>query len=126
MISLHHINIKAPATILLEVRDFYCSILGLEQGLRPAFKSEGYWLYSGELALIHLTIAEHRPSHTSASTLDHIAYTCHDFSATCTRLDALGLRYECNAVPEGSCENIVRQIFLSDPAGNGVELIFPI
>lgn len=45
---IDHINIRAPAGLLDEVREFYCAIFGLEEGFRPAFASQGYWLYAGE------------------------------------------------------------------------------
>jgi catechol 2,3-dioxygenase-like lactoylglutathione lyase family enzyme len=35
-------------------RDFYCDVLGLENGDRPPLGFPGYWLYSGGAATVHL------------------------------------------------------------------------
>ncbi len=35
-------------------KDFYCDVLGLENGDRPPLDFPGYWLYSGGAATVHL------------------------------------------------------------------------
>lgn len=50
--KLDHISISTSC--LEETRQFYCELLGLEVGFRPQLKSTGYWLYSGNDALVHL------------------------------------------------------------------------
>jgi catechol 2,3-dioxygenase-like lactoylglutathione lyase family enzyme len=53
--GLNHINLRAPAALLATLRDFYRDMLGLTVGPRPAFDSEGYWLYAGGQAILHLS-----------------------------------------------------------------------
>jgi glyoxylase I family protein len=120
--DLNHFNITAPAALLEAIRDFYCDTVGLVQGARPPLRNDGYWLYAGGRAILHLSAAgegEERLTHVR-STIDHVAFTCADFPAMRARLDALGIRYRDSTVPAMR----LRQIFFQDPAGNGVELNF--
>jgi Predicted ring-cleavage extradiol dioxygenase len=55
-------------------------------------------------------------------TFDHVAFRCSDFDAMRARLEEKGIRHRTADVPLTR----TRQIFLSDPAGNGVELNFVI
>lgn len=120
--TLDHYNLRAPLGVIEAVRDFYVQVLGLQIGSRPAFKSQGYWLYAAARPLLHLSIAtadQIRPSHVT-NTLDHIAFACTDYAHFMAKLQQHQIPYECDTVPGTT----MRQIFLSDPAGNGVELNF--
>jgi extradiol dioxygenase family protein len=55
-----------------------------------------------------------------SGTFDHVAFTCDDFPAMRERLDRMNIPYRVAEVPLTH----TRQIFLQDPAGNGVELNF--
>ena len=59
--QLDHINIRAPRDLIEQVKDFYGELLGMVEGPRPDFDSEGYWLYAGEKALIHLSVSPDGP-----------------------------------------------------------------
>jgi len=59
--QIDHINIKAPPALLEEVRDFYCEVLGLQEGARPEFASKGYWLYSAAGPIVHLSVVDESP-----------------------------------------------------------------
>ena len=50
--KLDHVSIATDQ--LEDTKKFYCDLLGLKVGHRPKLKSSGYWLYSGEEAIIHL------------------------------------------------------------------------
>ncbi|MCA6113887.1 VOC family protein [Bradyrhizobium sp. WSM 1738] len=50
--GLQHYTIE-PAD-LERSKDFYCDVLGLENGDRPPLDFPGYWLYSGGTATVHL------------------------------------------------------------------------
>ena len=50
--GLQHYTIE-PAD-LERTKDFYCDVLGLENGDRPPLDFPGYWLYSGGVATVHL------------------------------------------------------------------------
>ena len=120
--NLDHFNIRASEPLLEELREFYCDLIGLSEGFRPPFEEPGYWLYAGELAILHLSVAgadESLPSHVE-STLNHVALECSDKSVFEKRLDKYDIPYEYASVPGTTVE----QIFLKDPAGNGIELSF--
>lgn len=120
--GLDHYNLRADRATLEVLRHFYCEVVGLTVGPRPPFNSFGYWLYAGASPILHLSEAragETRPTNT-ANTFDHAAFSCTDFAATIARLGAANIRHTVQTVPGSP----VRQIFLSDPAGNGVELNF--
>lgn len=121
-LGLNHYNIRAPSPLLEELRDFYCTAVGLRVGPRPGFRSHGYWLYAGERDVLHLT-------HTRADevravgvvpTFDHVAFACEHFESMRAALVSAGISHEVDDVP-GEPQ---RQIFFRDPAGNGVELNF--
>ena len=50
--KLDHVSIATDQ--LEDTKKFYCDLLGLMVGHRPKLKSSGYWLYSGDEAIIHL------------------------------------------------------------------------
>jgi catechol 2,3-dioxygenase-like lactoylglutathione lyase family enzyme len=120
-IGLNHINITAPLDVLQTLRDFYCDVLGLTVGERPAFRAAGYWLYAGGQPIIHLFEGSgvvRQAANTSM--IDHVAFTCTEFEAMRTKLDALQISYTLNEAPRRA----IRQLFFHDPAGNGIELHF--
>jgi len=94
----------------------------MKEGWRPPFPFPGYWLYLEENAVLHLVEAPSdspAPS-TTPGTLDHVAFSCSglvDFEA---RLRTKGLEYRKVSVP-GTTQ---QQLFVKDPAGNGVEFNF--
>ena len=125
--GLHHINLRAPAELLVTLRDFYRDVLGLEVGPRPGFGSHGYWLYAGGHPVVHLSEQlPHEPRRgqvdpAAASTFDHTAFAGINPVATAANLAARGVSFrESRSEVTGQ-----HQFFLQDPAGNGVEINFP-
>jgi catechol-2,3-dioxygenase len=117
-----HVNLRAPRELLEQLREFYSQAVGLRVGERPAFASFGYWLYAGAHDVLHLTQtgpAEVRRTDT-ATTFDHLALRCQGRAAVEQRLQRLGVAFRTAQVP-GTGQV---QLFLRDPAGNGVELNF--
>jgi catechol 2,3-dioxygenase-like lactoylglutathione lyase family enzyme len=123
--GLQHYTIE-PAD-LERTKDFYCDVLGLENGERPPLDFPGYWLYSGGTATVHLMgtrkpregIVRAPKKYENTGRLDHIA-----FAARMPRVCASASR------PERCSGGIVprtgdTQFFLYDPDGVGVELNFP-
>jgi len=125
--ALNHINLRAPRALLGTLRDFYCAVVGLREGPRPAFGSHGFWLYAGDTAVVHLSEqhAEETPRGPARAdapvTFDHVAFTAVDPDAAAATLRAHGIafRIDRNTVARQ------HQFFFADPAGNGVELNFP-
>lgn len=121
-LGFSHYNLRAPRALLDELRDFYCDVVGLTVGQRPPFRSFGYWLYAGDHAVLHLSEAapdENRPAQP-VGTFDHAAFRCTDRAAYENKLRSQGIKYRVAIVP--ATQQL--QIFITDPAGNGVELNF--
>lgn len=120
--GLDHVNLRAAPPLLKTLRDFYVEVLGLREGARP-LPSHGYWLYAEDKAILHLSAErpnEPRPADVR-NTFDHIAFACSELTEFIGRLQRLNIEYR---LAEPTADGH-RQIFLIDPAGNGVELNFP-
>jgi len=115
-----------------KTKDFYCDALGMSVGFRPELEFPGYWVYLGEVPVVH--IAEHQayipwteekgipistgPYGTGA--LDHVAFNASDFDATAEHLREKGHELSFNLLDDIG----LRQIFLKDPNGLAIELNF--
>ena len=117
--SIDHINIAATGEKLLDVLCFYTGFLGLTMGYRPASKQEGYWLYAGDLPLVHITERDSE-SLPPQSPLDHIAFQASDSKHFTKRLDQFGIDYKKSKVRDLG----LTQLFFRDPLGIGIELNF--
>lgn len=120
--GFNHYNLVADRRLLDELREFYVSVVGLESGPRPPFKRFGYWLYAGAQDVLHLTetLPNEERGRNVKSTFDHVAFTCTDLPSASARLKAHGVAFQMDEVPLTG----QRQIFFTDPAGNGIELNF--
>ena len=111
--GLHHVSINVndvPAA-----RDFYVRVLGLtERPDRPDFSFDGAWLDAGDQQ-VHLIEADVPPPLGQ-----HFALAVTNLDAAVADLRALGVPVT-DPVPVG----LGRQAFVSDPAGNRVELQEP-
>jgi catechol-2,3-dioxygenase len=119
--AFDHYNLRADGPMLDRLRDFYRDVVGLTVGDRPPFRRFGYWLYSGERAVLHLSLAddgEQRPA--AVNTFAHAAFNCTGRAELEQRLKALGIPYRTAQVPLLK----IAQLFFRDPAGNGIELQF--
>ena len=84
--GLQHYTIE-PAD-LERTKDFYCDVLGLQNGDRPPLDFPGYWLYSGGVATVHLmgtrkpregiVVRGTEKKYEDTGRLDHIAFAATD------------------------------------------------
>ncbi|MEJ0005952.1 MAG: VOC family protein [Steroidobacteraceae bacterium] len=131
--GIHHFNLRVGEPELLALKSFYCEVIGLSVGPRPAFRSGGVWLYAAKIPLVHLTqmhsgevVAPGSPQtlpevSARSTAIDHIALASTDLDRAIERLASHGVPYTLTEVPAvGEV-----QIFCRDPSGNGIELIFP-
>lgn len=143
--ALEHATIRCVR--LARTRDFYCRILGLEDGARPAFPFRGHWLYLGGVPVLHLVEAADTPGawgaaragstsspaeaaspHAGSMTqgpadtgpFDHIAFRGEDYDALRARLVAENMVFRERIVPGGA----LKQLFVADPEGVLVEINF--
>jgi len=118
--QIDHINISAPRDLLEEVREFYCTILEFQEGFRPGLPGRGYWLYSDNKPLIHLSERADRQPADKRGYLDHIAFRSSDLGTLKDRLSRLGVEYRSSYLEEFN----MTQLFFMDPAGTGLEVNF--
>ena len=117
--GFQHVNIRT--TDADRARDFYVRALGLRVGDRPPFASVGYWLYLGDVPVVHLVqLAPDDTREPGSGRLDHVAFHGVDLEATRQTLTAAGIPFREAIVPR---DNTV-QIFIHDPDGLKIELNF--
>src|SRR5687767_6099829 len=122
VLGLSHFNLRASRPLLDELKDFYVGVVGLRPGFRPPFQRFGYWLYAGDIDVLHLTEADgsERQVLNVLTTLDHVALKCAGRATYESVLSQQGVLYKVASVPQAQQV----QLFFDDPAGNGVELVF--
>jgi catechol 2,3-dioxygenase-like lactoylglutathione lyase family enzyme len=125
--ALEHITIRCAD--LDATRDFYVELIGLTEGARPDFPFRGYWLYLGEVPVVHLVDAADKgsawggePGAAIADTgpFDHVAFRGDDFAAMRAALAKAGMSFRERQVPGGT----LAQLFVRDPDGVLVEINF--
>lgn len=84
-------------------RRFFVDVVGLEEGARPPFGVDGYWLYADGRPVIHL-VDSTLPGHAGRVTprIDHIAFRLDDdtqWQALLARLEKAGVAYQSADVP---------------------------
>ena len=127
--GLQHYTIE-PSD-LERTKEFYCDVLGLENGDRPPLDFPGYWLYSGGTATVHLmgtrkaregiVVRGTEKKYEDTGRLDHIAFAASDVDGVRKRLQSRGVKFRESIVPRTGDT----QFFMYDPDGVGVELNFP-
>jgi len=126
---LQHYTIE-PSN-LEATKDFYCDVLGLQNGDRPPLGFPGYWLYSGGVPTVHLlgdrkprdgiVVRGTRKKFKDTGRFDHIAFAATGIAGVRRRLKARSVKFREQVIPRTGGQ----QIFLYDPDGVGVELNFP-
>ena len=121
ILSINHIQLVAEKDLVIKLRDFYCDVVGLTEGFRPAFERFGFWLYIGDKDAVHLIIPKEGDERSpQKSSFDHIAFKTSDYHGVLKKLKELKIPFEEKPIPGMTAH----QIFLKDPAGNRVELNF--
>ena len=99
--------------------DFYCGLLGLEDGPRPDLGFPGAWLYAGGRAVVHVYFDRPVPAQR-IGVIDHIAFTASGLKAVKKRFDDRGTPYDLRRQKGAG----TWQLFCHDPNGARVELDF--
>ena len=121
ILSINHIQLVAEKDLVIQLRDFYCNVVGLSEGFRPPFERFGFWLYIGNQDVLHLITPKEGDSRSmQKSSYDHVAFkSCH-YEDVLKKLQRLNIPFDEKPIPGMSAH----QIFLRDPAGHRVELNF--
>ena len=115
-------------------KDFFVDVVGLTVGERPSVKFPGYWLYSGDTAVVHLFggsddagdedeltkylgVKDPASLHGSGA-VDHLAFRASGLAAMRERLDKSRSRYFERTLPQFG----LHQVFVKDPNGVMLEL----
>ena len=121
ILSINHIQLVAEKDLVIQLRDFYCDVVGLTEGFRQAFERCVFWLYIEDKDVLHLiTPKEGDGRSPQKSSFDHIAFKTTDYQGVLQKLKTLNILFEEKPIPGMTAH----QIFLRDPAGNRVELNF--
>ena len=118
--NLHHINIKGPRELLEQEKEFFCSILGLREGHRPEFSSNGYWLYANDKPIVHLTESEKHFRNEKQGYFDHIAFQSSNLEKLVQLLKIRDVDHSVVYLQEID----MSQVFLKSPSGTGIEINF--
>jgi catechol 2,3-dioxygenase-like lactoylglutathione lyase family enzyme len=121
ILSINHIQLVAEKDLVVQLRNFYCDVVGLTEGFRPPFERFGFWLYIDDKDVLHLiTPKEGDGRSAQKSSFDHVAFKAGDYEGVLKRLKLLNISFDEKPIPGMAAH----QIFLRDPAGNRVELNF--
>ena len=121
ILSINHIQLVAEKDLVIQLRDFYCDVVGLTEGFRPVFERFGFWLYIEDKDVLHLITPKKGDGRSlQKSSFDHIAFKTTNYQGVLQKLKALNIPFEEKPIPGMTAH----QIFLRDPAGNRVELNF--
>jgi catechol 2,3-dioxygenase-like lactoylglutathione lyase family enzyme len=119
LLALSHVNIRTPNLEVLA--SFYCDVLGLVRGPRPAFDFPGAWLYLGDAPVIHLVgIGEPEARPTGTLRLEHFAFSGEDIDALIAALELREIPFRVGQTPGFP----LRQVSFSDPDGNRLHVDF--
>jgi len=114
-----HINVSTSD--LDRSRKFYAEILGLKDGYRPQFATNGAWMYLGDQAIVHITTARNpSPPKGKTDAFDHFALWTTDIDFYRKLLKTNNIKFVEFGVPE----TLQYQLFFKDPDGTEIELIF--
>jgi catechol-2,3-dioxygenase len=119
LLYLDHVNLRTAN--LAGMAEFYCDVLGLREGPRPAFAFRGAWLYCGEHPFVHLVEIEQAARPSGPLALEHFAFTANGFEELLAALTRANVAHRITKL-EGT---ETRQIDLRDPDGNRVHIDFP-
>ena len=114
---LDHVNVRTAN--LEALSGFYQNVLGLAKGPRPPLRSAGAWLYCGDRAVVHL-VELPEPATVDEVRIEHFAFRAEGLAEFVARLRRVEVAFETSLVP--GLDN--RQVFVRDPDGNRVEIVF--
>jgi catechol-2,3-dioxygenase len=121
ILSINHIQLVAEKDLVIQLRNFYCDVVGLTEGFRPPFERFGFWLYIGDKDVLHLITPKEGDNRSSQkSSFDHIAFKTENYEGVLKKLTSFQIPFEGKLIPGMTAH----QIFLRDPVGNRVELNF--
>ncbi len=117
---IDHINIKAPKELLEREKQFFCDLLGLREGHKPKSPVHGYWLYSGDTAIVHLTESQLHFHNERQGYFDHVAFRTTGLKNFIARLEKMEIDYSSSYISEKG----ITQLFFTAPSATKIEVNF--
>jgi len=103
-------------------KDFYKSVLGLEEIPRPAFDFPGAWFQLANDVQLHLIAGKEKQTEETGSRKNHFALLVHDIFKAEQKAKDFGLNYiGPKKRPDGAW-----QLFIADPDGYFIEFGTPL
>ncbi|MGR6501948.1 VOC family protein [Shewanella sp. Koi 1] len=127
IVGLDHFTIRTPK--LAETVAFFQDVLGLTLGWRPRFGFPGHWLYAADKPVLHLVEVGSRALDAylgeslvqfGSGRVDHLSFRGTDLAQMQQHLCQLKYPFRERIVPE----IFEHQLFIEDPNGITVEMIF--
>ncbi len=117
--AVHHVQIMIPAGCEDQARDFYCSVLGIEEIPKPGSlrKRGGFWLELNGFQ-IHFGIDEHFDVDAAAKSKAHVAYIVEDLDNCRKRLSTVEIEV-IDGIPIPGFERFE----FRDPFNNRIEFL---
>ena len=114
--QLHHVNVTVPAELEAAAKDFYGSILGLNQVPKPAAaRQTGAWYQIGDNQL-HLSVEDEDSGPPSSR---HICFKVSDLEAAEKKFRDAGVEIISDPRPVPGTE----RFYVRDPGGNQLEIV---
>jgi catechol 2,3-dioxygenase-like lactoylglutathione lyase family enzyme len=113
--QLHHVNVTVPAELEQAAKDFYGSVLGLNQVPKPAAaRQTGAWYQIGDNQL-HLSVEEE----TNDLSSRHVCFRVSDLAETEKRFRDAGVEIVSDPRPVPGTS----RFYVRDPGGNQLEIV---
>lgn len=114
--ALHHVNVTAPVELEGAAKNFYGSVLGLQEVPKPATsRQSGAWYQIGAVQL-HLSVEAEPQSSLSSR---HICLTVADLAEAEQRFRHAGVEI----IPDPRPLPGSSRFYVRDPAGNQLEIV---
>lgn len=114
-----HFNIVISPSQVEETLRFYREVLGWAEGFRPNFGRPGWWLYTGDHPVLHISLKEIAPTKSSTGSFDHIALNATDWPEMKARLEQNNIPWREQRVAGNAA---ALQVFFMDCNGLTIEL----
>lgn len=130
VLGLDHFTIRTAR--VAETIAFFRDVVRLEAGWRPGFRFPGEWMYAAGKPLLHIVALSADDSELHAylgektdrdggGCIDHISLRCESLAEMQQHLLSQKQPFRERLVPEAG----EHQLFLEDPNGVTIEMIFP-
>ena len=114
--ALHHVNVTVSPELEAATKEFYGSVLGLEQVPKPATsRQSGAWYQIGATQL-HLSVEDGAERVQSSS---HVCFTVDDLDSAEKRFRAAGVEI----IPDPRPAPGSPRFYVRDPGGNQLEIV---